>query len=391
MRIGRDELSRPATAFAGFFCLLAGNSILRPVRDQVGVAQGVSNLPWMFAATLAAVLAAAPLFTLLTARIPRARCLPLAYRAFAAGLLAAWAGLHAHAAWAPAALFVWTGVCNLLSVSLFWALLTDVFGRPQASRLFGPIAAGGTAGTLAGPLLVEWLVRPLGAANLLLVCVALLELSVHAAGALRSPDRISPGPSLRAGLSAVLRSNFLLGVCGYVALLTWTGTLLYVEQARIVAHASADPRERTLLFARMDLAVSLITLALQGILAGRVRIRGALAALPVLSAAAFVALAIAPSLAVLAAAQGLRKAAHFGIERPAREVLFTSLDPEQKYSSKAFIDTAVYRSGDAIGAWFSQALSPGTLAPAALALCALWLVNSLPLAGRDPAGSGGVR
>src|SRR5205085_9925405 len=146
-------------------------------------------------------------------------------------------------------------------------------------------------------------------------------LSVHAAGALRSPDRISPGPSLRAGLSAVLRSNFLLGVCGYVALLTWTGTLLYVEQARIVAHASADPRERTLLFARMDLAVSLITLALQGILAGRVRIRGALAALPVLSAAAFVALAIAPSLAVLAAAQGLRKAAHFGIEAGPRGAL----------------------------------------------------------------------
>src|SRR5882724_2477014 len=106
----------------------------------------------------------------------------------------------------------------------------------------------------------------------------------------------------------------------------------------------------------------------------------ALSVLPLLTAAGFLAFAQSPSLAVLALAQGLRRAAHFGIERPGREALLTALDRDQNYAPKAFIDSVVYRGGDALAAWLSQALPASALAPAALALCAVWLVNSLALA-----------
>jgi hypothetical protein len=40
-----------------------------------------------------------------------------------------------------------------------------------------------------------------------------------------------------------------------------------------------------------------------------------------------------------------------GITRPARETLFTVVSREDKYKSKAVIDTFVYRTGDVVGAW----------------------------------------
>ena len=378
----------PSTAagFAGFFFLLTAISVVRPLRDQVGIARGVAALPRMFGVTFLAALAAALLLAWLAGRIPRARYVPITYRTFAAGLLAAWMALRAGAPWAAAALFVWSSVWSLFAVSLFWGLLTDVYGRGAAARLFGVIAAGGTAGTLAGPLLVQWLARPLGPAHLLPISALLLELSVRCASALRRSSPAAaptalPQFQMRDALAGLLRPSLLRALSGYVLLFTATATLLYFEQARLVARSSADDRERTVLFARVDLAVNATTLALQTCVARpflqRAGFRVALAVLPILTAAGFLTLARAPSLVVLAAAQGLRKAAHFGVERPGREALLTALEGDQKYAPKAFVDSVVYRGGDALAAWLAQALPPATLLAAALALCALWLVNAV--------------
>jgi len=400
MRMERDELASAAAGFSGFFFLLASVSVLRPVRDQAGIARGVAALPGMFAATFLAVAAAALLVAWIAARVPRSRYIPLTYRIFAAGLLAIWIALRAGAPWAGAALFVWSGVCSLMAVSLYWGLLTDAFSRPQGARLFGLIAAGGTAGTLAGPLLVQWLARPLGPANLIPISAALLEVSVRYSGLLRRSAGCVPGVAmapltLRDTRAPLLRSKLLRTLCGYVLLLTGTATLLYVEQARIVAQSSSDDGERTLLFARIDLTVNATTLALQACVARPflqlAGLRAALSLLPLLTAAGFLAFAQSPSLAVLALAQGLRRAAHFGIERPGREALLTALDRDQKYAPKAFIDSVVYRGGDALAAWLSQALPASALAPAALALCAVWLVNSLALARIGQHSKGGLR
>src|SRR5262249_62007581 len=105
----------------------------------------------------------------------------------------------------------------------------------------------------------------------------------------------------------------------------------------------------------------------------------------------FGALAGAPSLAVLAAAQGLRKAAHFGVERPGREALLTALERDQKYAPKALVDSVVYRGGDALAAWLTQALPSAALFPAALALCGLWLLNALWLARAGGAREGAAQ
>ena len=50
------------------------------------------------------------------------------------------------------------------------------------------------------------------------------------------------------------------------------------------------------------------------------------------------------------ASQAAFSAVQRAVIRPARETLFTVVSREDKYKSKAFIDTFVYRTGDVVGA-----------------------------------------
>jgi AAA family ATP:ADP antiporter len=243
--------------------------------------------------------------------------------------------------------------------------------------------------------------------HLLLLSAATLEVcvqcvrplhrwSVQVHGELAAVEERPLGGDMLSGIRAVFRSPFLIGVAGYVLLLTATATFLYLEQAKLVAGASGDARVRTALFARIDFYVNVVTLFFQSFVTGRLiarlGVRAGIAVLPIVTALGFLALALWPTLAVLMAAQALRRATHHGIERPAREVLFTVIEREQKYKSKNFIDTVVYRGGDALSAWLGsalQGLGMGVLpvAAGAVGLSAVWLWNSFFLARRDEAAS----
>jgi AAA family ATP:ADP antiporter len=204
-------------------------------------------------------------------------------------------------------------------------------------------------------------------------------------------DQAPVGGGVLSGVRVVFKSPFLLGIAAYVLLLTTTSTLLYTEQAQIISKAARSDAARTVLFARIDFVVNAATLVLQAFVTGRLVRRlgvvAGLAILPITAALGFIALAFRPNVLVLTAAQGLRRAVHHGVERPSREILFTQVDREQKYKSKNFIDTVVYRGGDALSSWAGaglQALGQGpALAAAAVALSALWLWNALYLARHD--------
>src|SRR5512132_1536341 len=164
-------------SFAYFFCLLAGYYILRPLRDEMGIAGGVRNLPWLFTATFLAMLAAVPVFGAVVACLPRRRFIPLVYHFFVANIAIFWLLLTFDIAKVQVArvFFVWISVFNLFAVSVFWSFMADLFTAERGKRLFGFIAAGGTAGALLGPAVTVVLSVPLGPANLLIVAALLLE------------------------------------------------------------------------------------------------------------------------------------------------------------------------------------------------------------------------
>jgi AAA family ATP:ADP antiporter len=358
-------------SFAYFFCLLAAYYVLRPIRDEMGIAGGVRNLPWLFTATFLTMLVAVPIFGAIVAKLPRRIFIPAVYHFFVLNLAIFWAFLESGVPRADVArvFFVWVSVFNLFAVSVFWSFMADVFTSEQGKRLFGLIAAGGSAGALVGPLVTVSIVEWIGPSNLLIVAAALLELAVLCAQRLefthRKADEAKPeaakiGGSWIAGITMILRSPYLAGIAAWLFCLSLAGTFLYVEQANIVSAATSDPALRTRIFAGIDLSVGILTILVQLLATGKLLARfgagrGA-AFLPFVFALGFVALAVWPVLVVVVAFQAIQRTANFAISNPSFQLFFTVLDREEKYKAKNVIDLVVFRGSDTVASWLFTAL-----------------------------------
>ena len=391
-KLEAGEFVPVAWSFGYFFCLLCGYYILRPLRDEMGIQGGVDALAWVFSATFVVMLAVVPLFGWAVARFSRRGVVIASYGFFVVNLLLFFVLLRAEIApaWTARAFFVWVSVFNLFVISLFWSVMNDVFDKHQALRLFGLIAAGGSLGAIAGPGLTTLLVERLGPINLLPLSAALLIAAVvcalqvmQRAGAASGapPTAKVRSESVWAGATHVARSPYLLGICVFIVFYSALSTFLYFEQARIVEGAFESSAQRTQVFAVMDLATNTLTLALQFFATARLvtwlGLPVALAMIPVAVGAGFGALGLAPTLAVLVVFQVVRRAGNYAITKPAREMLFSVVSAEDKYKAKNFIDTVVYRGGDAASGWLFTGLSAiglglSALAFAAVPLAAIW-------------------
>jgi len=403
VRVEPGEGAALAWSFAYFFCLLCGYYVLRPLRDEMGVQSGVENLPGLFTATFVAMLATVPLFGWAAAKLTRARLLPWVYLFFLANLGVFYILFRGGAdAVVARVFFVWVSVFNLFVVSVFWSFMADIFSPEQAKRLFGVVSAGGTCGALTGPTLTAVLAAPRGTAHQLLVSCAFLLAALACIGALlrwaraRSAGEpvqreIMIGGTTWSGVAAVARSPYLLGIVAYVLLYTVLLGLAYFDTVRLIAQSYPDSAERTALFARVDLAVNVLTLLGQTFIVAKLveklGVGVALAVLPALALAGFATIGALPILAVLIVFQIVRRAADYAIARPAREMLFTVLDRDEKYKSKNFIDTVVFRGGDAASGWTHAALSKLGLGLSGIAFAAIpgvlaWLAVGLFLGRR---------
>lgn len=395
-----QELAAALWSFGYFFALLAGYYVLRPLRDQMGIAGGTRALPWLFTATFVTLLAAQPLYGALVARLSRARFIPIVYHFFVVNLAVFWALLALGIAPVIVArvFFVWVSVFNLFAVAVFWSFMADLFTSEQGKRLFGFIGAGGTAGALLGPVITIALSVPLGPHNLLIAAIVFLEIAVFCAhrlergagGSLGGHRREEPrvGGSALAGVSGLVRSPYLLGVAAWVSLLSFGATMLYLAQANVVAATVQGAGAQTRLFASIDLAVGLLTLATQVFVTGRLLQRfgtgAAAAALPMVYVIGFLVLATSPSLAVVVVFQVAQRWMNFAIANPARQVFFTVVGREEKYKAKNLIDVVIYRGSDALYGWVYDTLHAIGLKIGAIALCAVpvvlgWAVLSMVL------------
>jgi AAA family ATP:ADP antiporter len=367
LRARPGELPALAWAFAYFFFVLCSYYLLRPVRDTVGVALGREELQRLFTVTFVVMLVLVPVFGWLSARLPRARLLPVVYGFFALNLLAFSVSVP------PAVFFVWLSVFNLFVVSVFWSFMSDVFDTAQAARLFGAISAGGSCGAIAGPLIASVLLnhQHLLLLSALLLLGAIACMTMLSRWAKQHPRAGDPPPeaplggSILAGARAALSSPFLLAICGYLFCYTALSTALYFQQVAIVKDALPDPAQQTRFFARIDLLVNSLTLLVQLLafsrLAALMGPTGLLVLMPIVSVAGFLWLGATPTLLALVVFGVTRRVGEFAISKPAREALFTAVPREERYKAKNFIDTVVYRGGDLVAAW-SLASVPALLA-----------------------------
>jgi AAA family ATP:ADP antiporter len=388
-------------AFAYFFLLMCSYYLLRPLRDAMAIEAGLENLPWLYVGTFAAMLVLSPGFGALAARVRKQLLLPVTYAFFASNLAVFYLllKLAPDARWVAVAFYIWVSTFNMFVVSVFWSFMADVFRDEEAKRLFGPIAAGGGTGAIAGPFLMQYVVPRLGAdAAVGLSMLFLLGTLPCIRGLARWAEGrhgrfvLPPGdPDARIGggiLSSILlvvRSPYLLGITATIAIGSIAAAFMYNELLRFVEAGYPDLATRGAYLGRIDLAVNIVSSVFQVVVVGwlirRVELTGALVAVPLAALVSFVALAAAPVLLMLAAGQVLRRAGEYGIAKPSREVLFTVVDAETKYKAKNFIDTVMQRGSDLIGVWLFPAIHAAGVGLAGFAwICAAMMVPAIAVA-----------
>ena len=419
--VRREEVASVLASALAFFFILTALMVLRPAREALGMQRGIEAVRWLFVGTAVVTLALNPVFGLLVSRFRRLVFINATYLFFAASLLVFYALL----VMAPAAVgetsgmvfFVWFSVFNFFATMVFWALMADSFSLEQSKRLFGAIAVGGTLGAIAGPWLAAQLAKPLGTASLLLVATTSLGLAVFAvrvAAHLQSkrarltvpehpdvPNAVEEhaviGGSAWEGFGAVFRSPYLVGISVYVLILAVVATFIYFTRLQMVAALGEGLDMRTTAFARIDLYTQITTLVLQALVTGRLMkhlgVPMTLALLPITVALGFLGLALVASLATVVIFQAAFNAVQRAIMRPARETLFTVVSRTDKYKSKAFIDTFVYRGGDVLGAQVEGVLGRlGTglaaLISVAVPLALLWAALGVWLGRRQERQAG---
>lgn len=389
-----------ATAY-GFFIMFS-YYILRAVRDEIS-ASDRGNLQLIWTVVFLVMLVAVPLYSWLTSKVSRGVFVPLANRFFIACLVGFWLCLvllpDGARPWIDRVFYVWSSVFALFVVTVFWGLVADCFTNAQGRRMFSFIAVGSSVGAIVGSSTTALLAESVPVFSLLLLACVPLEVaswcakvldrrfatgSVTTAG---ERDRVIEGNAW-SGMKAVFRSPYLMGIAGFIALMTFVSTMLYFQQAHLIAQAFDDRGVRTAFFAKIDLAVNILTIVFQVYLTARilkwVGVGVTLAAVPVLMTLGFVSLGIYPTLAVLVIVQVCYRAGRYGMTKPSREVLWTVLGREAKYKSKPFLDAAVYRGGDLVSGWIytglaAIGLSIGAIALVAAPVAGVWAILAIYL------------
>jgi AAA family ATP:ADP antiporter len=386
-----EEITALVASFAMFFTLLSAYYVVRPVRDEIGVTLGKDALHQLFTVVFVVMIVLVPLFGFVAARFPRRLVLPSIYIFFALNLVGFWLAMRSDGrnVWVAGTFFVWASVFNLFVVSLFWSLMSELWSHEEAKRLYGFISAGGTAGALTGPLLTQGFIRFLAPVDLLLVSAILLTASVAAGFIVRSrrsgggAETDAAGGGILDGAVKVFTTPLFARIALFVFIANIVGTFFYLEQARLVASTIPDSAARVEFFSGRDLLVSIATFLIEVFGTARVLRRFgvtiALLALPVTAAVGTLLLSFDAALWVVAAVMVAERIAAFSLANPAIKVIYTLATPDEKYKVQNFIDTVVFRGGDATSGWLYSSLSGGlgfaasSMGAVALPLVLVWV------------------
>jgi len=402
-KIAPGEGAAVLSSFVLYFCVLGGYFAVRPVRETFGVALGSDRVRDLFVVTWIASIAIVPIYGWLCARFRRQVFLPWIYGFIVLSLAGCGVvisnGAEGHD-FIGAFFYVMISVLNLFVVSVMWSFLLELYTSEQTKRLFGIVAAGGTAGALFGPFITGRLVGSIGnsgvlylGAGMFLVAIACQRVLIgiwdrvgwRGDSAARTEKERPIGGNPFAGFWLVLKSPFLLGIAVYVVLMSGVSTFLYFEQLRQVTAADISEAAQTRLFSNIDFTVQALTFGLQIFATGRLAYRWGigvlLTAVPILMIAGMSYLVAFNSLAVLIVVIVIRRVGQYAFVRPGREMLFSRVDTESKYKAKNFIDVPVYRGGDALvaqttggfGSTGNTAVLVGTGVAAIWAVCGWWL------------------
>lgn len=373
------EAQRALLSFGYFFAVLCAYYIVRPIRETMGLTLNdgqKGSLEWMFTIVFLVMLLAVPAMGYVVARFPRRRIVPIIYGFFIANLVVFWMVLGQANAnkWIAGAFFVWVSVFNLFAISLFWSVMSDTWDSAAAKRLYGFISAGGSIGGLVGSSLAQGLVTTIGTPALLWFSAAALGIALACYAGLaklahgNDVPAYDPGADLSfatlvSGATRVWHNPLLFRIALVILLANVVSTFFYFEQARIVGDAIKDRDLQTQLFARMNWVQNAATIATEFFATNRL-IAGlglglSVSMVGMLAVFGLFGVAMWPALWLIVTLVVIERIVAFALSNPAKRVLYTDIAPDDKYKSQNFIDTVVFRGGDAAAGWLVGGLGKG--------------------------------
>jgi AAA family ATP:ADP antiporter len=398
-----QETRATLASFLLVFFLMGSYYILRPVRDALASDWTDAEVSWLWTFTFFLSFIAVSLYGTAVSRIRFQRLVPSVYGLFAVSFILFYMGsqLLSERVLLDKAFYLWVSLFSLFHISVFWSFMADTFSKPQATRLFGFIGAGASAGGIAGPATASFMVGDFGTDALLLIASALIILTLpiirwlqhlkltdlHNDNIAADAANLAIGGSPMAGFSEFLNSRYLLAIGLFIFFYTSIGSFVYFELKNLLE--IYDRETRSQIWANMDLAVNSLTILVAIFATGRMAkylgLPFTLASIPVLIGAGMMILAAAPMVGVVVAVQIIRRAGNYAISRPARESLFTAVDRETRFKAKPVIDIVIYRGGDMLNAWaftgLTQGLGLGLAAVAGVGavIAALWALTGIYL------------
>jgi AAA family ATP:ADP antiporter len=352
-------------------------------------ANGKAILPWAYGSVALAAVFVTAFYSRLAARYSIARVQLIVV--FISALLLS-AILISRAAGLPLAellLYVWKDVYIVLLVELIWSLANIAVSDKAARWSYGLFCAAGSVGDMTGSALASSLAPVLGTANLLWLLLPNFAL-IAAFGVWTAKACGSPAPKerkrggfreIRQVLGQYRYVRYLVILIMVIQVIT---TLIDFEYGALGEKAYPDVDDRTVLFARVDLIISVLSLALQlgaGLVLALLGRRLLTLLLPALVGATALAYAVHPSFLLVAILKITNKVIDYSLFRTSKELFYRPLPYAVQLQGKAAADVLGYRSakGGASALLLTIAATVGVVPLVVVLGSSLWCVLALRL------------
>jgi AAA family ATP:ADP antiporter len=375
-KIESNEVAATLLSFLFIFSLMLAYNIMKPVRDAMAPDWSDVETAWLWTYNFFFSIAAVSLYGFAVSRLRLKILIPGVYAFFAVSFVLFYVGASAvdDTRLIDKSFFLWISVFSLFHVSVFWSLMSDLYTKHQAPRLFAFIASGASIGTIAGSSATLVLAELVGTLNLMLIAAVILVAIVpivgilyrlkatrmHTASDLTNSEAIVSGNPF-AGFRDFVRNPYLLGIALFIFLYTSIGSFAWFEIKNLMEPFTRD--ERTQMWAAINLTINLLAIGTAVLVTGRIATRFGLATtlalVPIAVTVGFLVVAVNPVLAVIIMTWVVLKAGNYSITRPGREMLYTLVSREERFKAKPVIDIVVYRGGDTLAGWSFTGLTMG--------------------------------
>mgnify|MGYP001174955059 CR=1 FL=1 len=381
-----------------FFLVLSSWYVLRPVRNEMAVAN-VDDLPYLLAAGAIAMLLINPIYSWVVSKTNLTKIVFYCYSFLILNLmffLSTWKFLGiGESVWVGRVFYVWCNVYSFFVVSIFWVVIINIFRNSKTRSFYGVIMAGGSLGALFGSEIskrfsdsfdefgLEFFT--LSAAILLFMAMILAMKVTKSKINQNIIEKQNIGGGSFDSIKNALNKSEIRNIASYVWIWTCLMTLQWITAIGIIDDWSSDSQQRISFFATIEQIVSPLTLIIQlfftNILIRSIGIKGIMFTYGFLFLLAYLAYGIFPSIAVVALVTVTLRVFEYGLNKPTREIIFSTFKVNDRYKSSVLIDTFVSRFGDLTGSALIKVAGFTSIASNAFPLLALPIAGCLSFLG----------